>query len=286
MGQMLRPLVEHLKPELSDTVEHFRDTSTEYDNVQRLARRIRSEAGINERATIQHTDLVRCFESNAGVLIPVMWGKNGRHENALHILLKDVQITFVYLNLDIAVEDFNFMMAHELAHIHSPDLCGTDEGEDFADEIAGAVVFPEFAAAETYRDLSTRDTKSSKLSCLESSAEALRVSLFTVYTQVNKWAKRNGFCPLDIEAKSIHQRRRMQAGKTVAEELWKGNEPSAREYIEAVSVVFRSPFFDALRSLIDAGKGGAGYIQQVLDISHHDARDLHGALSGKASNPA
>lgn len=286
MGQMLRPLVDHLKPRLSETVEHFRNTSVDYDNIQRLAGRIRLQAGIQEVSAIQYADLVRCFEANAGVLVPVLWGKTGRHENALHILLRDEQVTFVYLNLDIAVEDFKFMMAHELAHIHSPELCGKDEGEDFADAIAGAVVFPYFWAAEAYGQCQTKASKSGKLSCLEAAAQAHGVSLFTVYTEVNKYATRNGLAQLDLDAKSIHQRRRMQTGKSVADELWDGKEPSAREYVDSASTTFGSPFFDGLSELLRSGKGGPGYVQQVLDIAHHDAKELHGVLSGKASDPA
>jgi transcriptional regulator with XRE-family HTH domain len=286
MGQMLRPLVEHLKPKLSEAVEHFRDTSTDYDNIQRLAKRIRAQAGIAEVAAIQYSNLVRCFQENAGVLVPVLWGKNGRHENALHILLQDEQVTFVYLNLDIAVEDFKFMMAHELAHIHSPELCGKDEGEDFADAIAGAVVFPYVWSAETYRQCLAKASKGGKLSCLEAAAQAHGVSLFTVYTEVNKFAARHGLAPLGVDDKSIHQRRRMQAGKSVAEELWAGKELTAAQYIEAASSTFKSPFFDALSALLQSGKGGPGYVQQVLDIAHHDAKELHGVLSGQTSDPA
>lgn len=285
MGQMLRPLVEHLKPKLSETVEHFRDTSRTYENIQRLAKRIRAQSGIDEVETVRYADLVRCFEANAGILVPVLWGKNGRHENALHILLRDESVTFVYLNLDIAEEDFKFMMAHELAHIHSPELCGTDEGEDFADEVAGAVVFPFFRAAEAYGNCFAQSTKSGKLNCLEEAAKAQGVSLYTVYTEVNKWANHNSLPKLDVEEKQIHQRRRMQTGRTVAEGLWHG-EPSAADYVQTASKVFGLLFFEGLRSLLESGKGGAGYVRQVLDVSHHDAKELHGVLSGKASDPA
>jgi Zn-dependent peptidase ImmA (M78 family) len=55
-------------------------------------------------------------------------GEKKRHENALHILLPAEKVTFIYLNLDTHLEDFKFWMAHELAHVYTPELAGKDEG--------------------------------------------------------------------------------------------------------------------------------------------------------------
>jgi Zn-dependent peptidase ImmA (M78 family) len=80
----------------------------------------------------------------------VMWGEKQNHKNALHILLPQEKVTFIFLNLDTRLEDFKFWMAHELAHVYTPDLAGTDEGEDFADAMAGALLFPKSLAETAY----------------------------------------------------------------------------------------------------------------------------------------
>jgi Zn-dependent peptidase ImmA (M78 family) len=49
---------------------------------------------------------------------------------------------FIQLNLDTNLEDSKFWMAHELAHVHTPDLAGNEESENFADAFDSALLFP------------------------------------------------------------------------------------------------------------------------------------------------
>ena len=73
------------------------------------------------------------------------WGALQNHKNALHILLPQERVTFIFLNLDTHLEDFKFWMAHELAHVFTPQLAGKDEGGDFADAFCGRLAVPQRA---------------------------------------------------------------------------------------------------------------------------------------------
>ncbi|MCZ3114980.1 hypothetical protein NYZ21_21315, partial [Acinetobacter baumannii] len=81
-----------------------------------------------------------------------LWGEKQLHANALHIALPAERVTFVFVNLDTKLEDFKFWMAHELAHVYTPYMAGKEEGEDFADAFAGALLFPQPCAIEAYGD--------------------------------------------------------------------------------------------------------------------------------------
>lgn len=276
IGYLLRPLVPVLDT-LDEAQTVFRTPICDYDNVERLAAGRRAALGISQDAVIDYAQLIKAFRQNGAVLVPVMWGINKRHENALHILLPEENVTFVYVNLDIRVEDFKFMMAHELAHIFTPTLCGTNEGEDFADAFAGALLFPKELAEATHKKCHGK-SKNECMGILQGVAAAQRVSLFTVFSQVNAYRLRYGCDVLPVDAKTIHMVRNAASGETVSHSIWGALAPKPELYIDAVRERFDSSFFVALRQLLHSGQGGAGYVQQVLDLSRADAVAIHTAL--------
>lgn len=278
MGFLLRPLVPHLNASLDLAQTVFRVPSCDYDNVQALAASRREALGLGQNVRLEYSHLVKEFGANGALLVPVIWGAVNRHENALHILLPGDNITFVYLNLDIRVEDFKFMMAHELAHIFTPALCGKDEGEDFADAFAGALLFPKELAENTHKKCNGKSSNEI-VAILQRDAAQHQVSLFTVFTQVNAYRKRHGCGALSVGETTIHKVRSINAGQSVSELLWKGIAPSPELYIQTVRSHFDSSFFDALRLLLNSGSGGIGYVQQILDISRADASAIHAALT-------
>lgn len=52
-------------------------------------------------------------------------------------------------------------MTHELAHVYTPEIAGKDEGEDFADAFAGALLFPRELACCLRRRRETADEDAS-----------------------------------------------------------------------------------------------------------------------------
>ncbi|HRW65421.1 MAG TPA: helix-turn-helix transcriptional regulator [Candidatus Competibacter sp.] len=277
MGYLLKPLVAHLTT-LDDDQVVFRQVNTDYDVVERLAKSRREEMGLSQDAVLDYTRLISTFADNGAVLVPVLWGEKGRHENALHIHLPDHAVTFIYLNLDVRIEDFKFWMTHELAHVYTPTLCGLDEGEDFADAFAGALLFPSDLAQRVNQACEGRDSQGC-LSMIKDAASKHEVSLLTAFKQVNAYRQRHGIEPLPLEEVLIHKVRNSATVETVRERIWGKDVPTPEQYLAATGQIFGAHFFNALKKMLNAGEGGPGYVQQVLDVSRADAIALHEKLT-------
>lgn len=278
IGHLLKPLVSVL-PEIQQLRTSITSPSCEYGQLRLAAEQTRKELGIGQHAVLTYAHLISHFKKNGAVLVPVMWGKKDRHENAVHIRLPEEDVTFIFLNLDVRLEDFKFWMAHELAHVYTPQKAGTDEGEDFADAFAGALLFPQECAEAAYVEASTLP-KNEALRVLKQYADQHSVSLNTVYQQVKKYAAHVGMQPLPLEDKTIHQIRNITSGGTVSEALFNPLPPDASDYLAATRSIFDTDFFFALGRLVKEREVGAGYIQQVLDLPMKDALSIHGVLSG------
>ena len=128
-----------------------------------------------------------------------------KHENALHIYLPDSMTTWIYLNLDCRMHDFKFWMAHEMGHIHAPQLQG-ETGEDFAESFAAALLMPEELAAQEYGALCGSAGIGAQINRIKTVAESLVVSPLTVYCEINKYAAQNGKPKIDLESgNEIHK---------------------------------------------------------------------------------
>ncbi|MBY0573402.1 MAG: DNA-binding protein, partial [Undibacterium sp.] len=215
------------------------------------------------------------------VLVPVLWGEKKQHQNAMHIHLPEEKVTFIFLNLDTSIEDFKFWMAHELAHVYTPALVGTEEGEDFADAFAGVLLFPNTCAQIAYQDVIRARTAHGKIVALQKHATHHSISLFTVYKQVEGYARHLQLPSIGVDEKSIHIARNKVSKQLplVSEALFDPLPPPPSKYIAAVDNGFQSDFFRALRVMINERGMGAGYIKQILDISLADATALHSELT-------
>lgn len=277
MGALLKPLVPFLPPRKALRTQ-IPSASTEYELLQNAAASVRAKLGIGAESVLTYERLIAEFDANDAVLIPVMWGKKDRHENALHILLPGDQVTFIYLNLDTHLEDFKFWMAHELAHVYTPDLAGKDAGEDFADAFAGSLLFPRELARHAYAEARRAPTAGAEMQVLQQFAHQHLISLFTVYTQVSRHATAAGLRPLRVADKSIHAVRNSGRGELVSQALFEPMPPDPSTYIAAAHNVFQSAFFPALRRMLHERGTGVGYVQQLLDASIADAQALHTEL--------
>ena len=278
MGSLLRPLVPFL-PELRSLRVQIPAPTTQYDALQAIAAEIRNRLGLGGEAALSYEHLIGEFGSNGAVIVPVLWGEKQNHKNALHILLPQEQVTFIFLNIDTRLEDFKFWMAHELAHVYTPDLAGTDEGEDFADALAGALLFPRSLAGSAYQQTVRQSGVAGEIKELQRHAHAHSISLFSVFCEINRYAKAHGLPALRTKDADVHAVRNSQRGKLVSELLFAPTPPEPAAYVAAAQNVFRSAFFPALERMIKRKGTGAGYVQQIMDIPMQDAAALHGALS-------
>lgn len=282
MGALLKPLVEYL-PQRRALHTSLPTPLTDYAPLQNAVAQVRQKLGIGLASVLRYEHLINEFRDNDALLIPVLWGEKQNHKNALHILLPADQVTFVYLNLDTHLEDFKFWMAHELAHVYTPELAGTNEGEDFADAFAGALLFPQACAENVYaKAIQTRGAAAMIAALLEAAHEH-EISLNTVFLQVQAYAQAKRFKPLPLEGPQIHAVRNSVRHGLVSQALFAPAPPDAAELIKVTSNVFRSDFFVALRQLLNEHGTGAGYLQQVLDIGLQDASALRAVLVGETA---
>ncbi len=279
MGYLLSGLVPYLPFDEFVQPSKLRSPSLDYEYIQAFTSKIRQELGFRIDQVIDFTDLIDLFHELQAVIIPVLWGKKDRHENAIHIYLPDSMSTWIYLNLDTEVHDFKFWMAHELGHVYSPDLRGK-EAENFADAFAGALLFPKELAEKAYRDVSSARVDKRKIDIIKDYALHYSISLVSVYMEINNFASNMGKTKIDLD-KSLYGANTNfnKQFMTVSGSLFKNDKPNAKEYINIIKKEFETPFFDVLKSyLVENGKS-AGYIQSILDVPLFDAKELYAELS-------
>ncbi len=278
IGMLLKPLVPYL-PELQALRTLITSPSTNYKKLNIAVTQTRSRLGIGEQSVLNYEHLISEFNSSGAVLVPVLWGKKQRHENALHIRLPQEDVTFIFLNLDTRLEDFKFWMAHELAHVYTPELSGSDEGEDYADAFAGALLFSSDCVKTAYSEAINQTHASGIINIFLAHAEKHMISLNTVYQQVNQYADDAGLPLLDIEETTIHAVRNNNCGQLVSEALFDPMPPLPNHYIATCEHQFQTNFFMALKRMLHEQQTGLPYLQQILDSSVHDAKALHEELS-------
>lgn len=277
MGSLLVPLVQYL-PATTVLRTQIPSPSLDYEKLQIAASAVRAKIGIGAQSVLQYHQLINEFSANGAVIIPVMWGDKKNHGNALHILLPDHNVTFIYLNLDTRLEDFKFWMAHELAHVYTPELAGKDEGEDFADAFAGALLFPKELAQHVYALTTHARSKAGEIEILKKFSHEHQISLFSVFCEVNNYAKAADLPPLTVVADDIHKIRNTTRGNLVSRALFGQEPPNTKTYIAASHTEFQSSFFHTLKLMLKDLGTGSSYVQQLLDISIKDATAIHAEL--------
>ena len=277
IGQLLKPLV----PFLAD-IQALRtlitSPSTDYRHLQAAATQTRKRLGVGDQAVLDYKDLIGEFRQAGAVLVPVLWGHKKRHENALHIRLPQEDVTFIFLNLDTRLEDFKFWMAHELAHVFTPELAGTNEGEDYADALAGVLLFPQPLAAQAYQAASQLASEPAIIDVLQQYAHEHMISLYSIFQETNRYARAHKLPPLAVDDKTIHIVRNSNPGPLVSAALFDPLPPEPERYIAACEQGFQSDFFAALKRMLHATGTGPSYIQQIIDIPLQDAHALHEEL--------
>lgn len=278
IGGLLKPLVDFL-PKLPTLRTKISSPSMSYSRLQSDASEVRSKLGLGERSVLGYEALIAEFKSCGAVLVPVLWGQKQQHKNALHILLPSSDVTFVFVNLDTKLEDFKFWMTHELAHVYTPELAGSEEGEDFADAFAGALLFPEACARLAYSEATEASNPAGEVNVLQKHARHHQISLNTVFQQAKGYAMENNLSSLRVAEKTIHAVRNGSTSQLVSTSLFDPAPPKPAQYIAAASNVFQSEFFMALKRMIREHGTGPSYVQQIMDVSLSDASALYGELA-------
>lgn len=282
MGRLLAGLVDYLPFNRMVKADEFIKPRNEYAYIQEAVTQLRTDLKLPTNKVIDFHDLIGRFRDLQAVLVPVLWGKKDRHENALHVFLPDTATNWIFLNLDSNLVDFKFWMAHELAHTYTPSLTGTDEGEDFADAFAGAFLFPQSCAQEAYAQVLAHRTEARRVNEIKRIASESVISFYTVFCEINKFAGYSGRDLLRLPDATIHGATTnvAKAFPTVSHVLFDGQVPKPGHYIRTAERDFKTPFFEALSRYLKASGETASFVRQVMDISLADAKALHAELDG------
>lgn len=282
MGRLLARLVEYLPFNRMVRAGEFINPRNDYAYIQDAVDILRAELKLPTDKVLDFHDLIGRFRDLQAVLVPVLWGKKDRHENAVHILLPETASTWVFLNLDSNLIDFKFWMAHELAHTYTPSLTGTDDGEDFADAFAGAFLFPRRCAERAYADVVVHRQDAGRVAEIKRIAEAAVISVYTVYYEIDKYAQHTDRKPIRLPDGMLGGAATnvAKAFPTVSQLLFDDRAPKPGPYIRTVEQEFKTPFFEALSRYLKASGDSASFVQQVMDIPLVDAKALHAELDG------
>ena len=279
-GRFLRHLVPYLPFETLEMPPVLKSPTCDYEYLCQVTSKVRKDINLDETETVDFEHLIRRFSELQAVVVPVLWGTKNRHENAIHIHLPDSKTTWVYLNLDTNIHDFKFWMAHELGHCLSPSLSG-NEAEDFADDFAGALLFPKALAENAYREIFRQQTSPSKINKVLDIADNYFISPITVLGQVNKYAKYVALPEIKLSnsffgAVTNFNKKFNNLSAALLGDI---SELDAKQFIDETKEAFKTPFFDILKQYLKEENKGAGFVQVVTDMPLLDARSIHSELT-------
>lgn len=280
-GALLKRLVGYLPRQPLTRPPVLKDPRCDYDYVQSVASAVRSEMKLEEKPVIDFGDLIGKFNELQAVIVPVLWGDQQHHGNALNIFLPDSKTTWVFLNLDSRAVDFKFWMAHELGHSLAPDLHG-DEGEDFADSFAQALLFPEKHVVPLHRELTGLSRHSLRMARIQEEAKKHIISPYTIRLAIQAYeeARRTEKVDLGTAANFMAAFASFIKGsRKISEVLFKNQPPEPAEYSAVARKEFGSAVFDALSAYCKSQTGAEHYVQRILGLSIVDAKALAGELS-------
>lgn len=284
MGRLLERLVPFLGHDPFTTPVRLKKPVLDYDYLQGLVTKIRLELGLDPAKPIDFGDLIGKFAEMQAVLVPVMWGKRNRHENALHIYLPGSQTTWIFLNLDSELHDFKFWMAHELGHVLSVSLLETqdiDAAEDFADAFAGSLLFPQAAAEKWIAAYHRAKSPKGRVGVLLDAAKEYVISPFSIYKELEKLAGASRVALEAIDQSLLHAEIASFNArfKTISQILFDGSRPLADHYMRKSMETFATPVFKALGDCHQRAPLSESMISRMLDIPLVDAKEIKSALA-------
>lgn len=240
---------------------------------------------LNLPRKLKSDDLVHWFNLFRINLIPAFWGDDEYYGNALRISLPKEKSTWVVLNLDSKVTDFLFWMAHEIGHSIAPSLCN-QAAEDFADAFAQTLLFPQGEADALYGKVAA-GKKNSVLPMILATAKEWNVSPYTIYRSLIRVEKRRGISVSILPGSNavMGAANRNAVKKTVAQIVFKCDQPTPKDFVRKSEVWLKTDFFRALAVCLSQSMKANPPISDLahlLGLSPDDAYGVISYLTGKS----
>lgn len=280
MGNALEKLAPYFQNEKMTKPPVLNNPHNNYDYINSFVVYLKDEMNLN-KDFLSVKDLISIFYKYNSIIIPVLWKENKRHANALRIHLPESQTTWIYLNLNTKIYDFKFWMAHELGHVIAPDL-KNKEAESFADNFAGALLFPKNQVEKLYNKLIKETSQRQQIDIIINKGKELMISPLSVYMQLCSYSEHYEITKIDLEELIYKFNSKFHSYfPTVAVKYLKDEHPKTENYLNFVNSKFNSRFFVYLKKYIDEASPSPTFIQILLDISFVDAKNIYHALLNK-----
>lgn len=265
-------LIPYIEKDESFTNEplKLRKPITSYDYYQSASRSVREI--LNDNTSVEN--ILRFINSNLNtIIIPVLWGTAKPFCNALQITDKTVKVSFLYLNLNSKNEDIKFWLLHEAAHILAPEF-DSDLCEDFSDELAGAVLFPEEDSSKLYLTLKDLKSESEKLKMIIKTARNKEIAPFTIYKQIEGLINQHKLKNLIPNKSKLFYHNSINTDFIINESFF-----DAKTYINIARNRYKSKIFDYIQEYCLSDKTiNHHFIRRILNVSAQDAIEIYREL--------
>lgn len=279
-GELLRRLVPYLPAPRLTRPPTLQNPRRDYSYIQEVAAIVRRQMNIADGKPLDFKDVIDKFTELNAVIVPVLWGAQVEHGNALNVYLPDSGTTWVFLNLDSNAVDFKFWMAHELGHSLAPEM-GEEEGEPFADAFAQALLFPDKDAANLRHSLSQIADIGRRITLIKKIAEERVISPLTIRYALHAYEEARGLPKTALGEIPSFMGAVKNFGKgytTVAQALFGDEPPAASQFIAKSASFFHTPIFDALAAFGREKPGAEHFIHSALGLSFLDSKAIASEL--------
>ncbi|MHA6891405.1 helix-turn-helix domain-containing protein [Ralstonia pseudosolanacearum] len=280
LARHLRELVPFVQRESLFSPPVLHAPSLEEDYIRSAALQTRARIGLTALAPLTREQLLGLHQAFGSILVPVLWGEDKMgHENALSVYLPEEKLSWVVFSLNARNDDFNYWLAHELAHCYTLHALQGDDGECFSERFAQELLFPHAAAEAALNDIATSPDRMERARYY---AEIYDISIVTIIRQVDRVARSLGKAITGLENDDFwaNWSATRTAVPTVAEALF-GTEPlSIEAYVANSERVFSTPIFQALAAWQhQEGGRSPSFISSALNIALGDAVELSRILT-------
>jgi len=276
MGLRIQDLLPYFAEKYLTESPILSDPRYEYNYINNVTDYLRKSIK-KDNSALNLENLVELLKKLNASLIPVLWGSNKNHRNALHIYLPESKTTWIFVNLDSWACDINFWIAHELGHVISKKI-SEDVKEKFAEDFSETLLFPISKTEALYENILNHPT-SMQIEKIKLIAEEYNISPVTVYMQMKKYALHKNKPEINLEnniykAFTVFKNRRGLYSKQIS--------GGVDEFIEISESKFFTPIYNALKKYDRNKKLSVGFIQQLFDISTSDSIALFEAIKNEA----
>jgi transcriptional regulator with XRE-family HTH domain len=277
MGYALEHLVPYLPYETMTRPAALNQPKNEYKYIQEAVKAFREILDI-QKIKVEVPEIINYFLFSKTILIPLLLGEKENHENALHIHLVKSATNWVFVNLDTNELDFKFWLVHELGHIIAPQL-KNNEAEDFADNFAGAFLFPYEIASQVYKEAAEAKNPNKKYNVILDYARNFTIAAYTIIKEINKYAEESGLPEIEFD-KTFYAINTKFAKNypLVSSTIFNNKKPSAEEFIRITKKEYKTVFFDTLQKYVNNSSVSYSYLRSLLNLPVADSIELFNLL--------